>query len=250
MGCGSSSLKGEEPNGLNSQPVAVNQAPTEPIEQPLKKVRTNFNDVDYDQAGQNRRMTEYAPHEDVVEEAPRPRSKASAAGGTAPDSANPAKEELKPYHTLEDDRSNLAPYSDTSTQRISNGDTLGPDPVSSTAKSSFANANDPANPINQKSHHSNAAHLGSADADQSALSSEKRKKSLFEKFKGGVGGGAEKRGTEGMSDEELQKYTGMKREEFEMWKRDPANGVAGNSTADARYNATGSGALGMGGVVS
>ena len=249
MGCGSSSLKGEEPNGLNSQPAKV----SEPTEQPIKKVRTNFADVDYDQSGQNRRMTEYAPHEQVTE-ATRPRSKASA--GTAPDSANPAKEELKPYHTLEDDRDNLAPYDDASTQRISNGDTLSPDPLSSTAKSSFATANDPASPINQQSHHTNATNLTSTDADESALaktSDEKRKKSLFEKVKGGMlggGGGGEKRSTEDMSDEELKKYTGMGRQEFEMWKKEPANAVAGNSSADARYNATGSGGLGMGGVVS
>ncbi|KAI1608833.1 hypothetical protein EDD37DRAFT_383507 [Exophiala viscosa] len=57
MGCGGSKLKGDDVPNVNSQPVPVNQ--------PLKKVNTNFSTIDYDQnvQAQHRRLTEYAPHE-------------------------------------------------------------------------------------------------------------------------------------------------------------------------------------------
>ncbi|KIW77389.1 hypothetical protein Z517_09835 [Fonsecaea pedrosoi CBS 271.37] len=57
MGCGSSSLKGSDIPNLNSQPTTVTSA------QQIKKIGTNFSDVDYDQNARQRRMTEYAPHE-------------------------------------------------------------------------------------------------------------------------------------------------------------------------------------------
>jgi len=50
MGCGSSSLKGDEPTGV-----------TEEAPQPIKKVQTNFSTVDYDAAGQGRRDTTVGP---------------------------------------------------------------------------------------------------------------------------------------------------------------------------------------------
>ncbi|KAK5034661.1 hypothetical protein LTR13_006317 [Exophiala sideris] len=59
MGCGGSKLKGDDVPNLNSQPVPVNQ----PVNQPIKKVNTNFSTIDYDQDAQHRRLTEYAPHE-------------------------------------------------------------------------------------------------------------------------------------------------------------------------------------------
>src|ERR1700761_8922524 len=55
MGCGASSLKGDDVPAVNSQPV--------PASQQLKKVRTDFSSVDYDQDARRRRLTEYAPHE-------------------------------------------------------------------------------------------------------------------------------------------------------------------------------------------
>jgi hypothetical protein len=56
MGCGHSSLKGADVPNLNSQPVEINR--------PMKKVATNFSDVNYDQdPQQQRRLTEYGPDE-------------------------------------------------------------------------------------------------------------------------------------------------------------------------------------------
>jgi hypothetical protein len=56
MGCGHSSLKGADVPNLNSQPVEINR--------PMKKVATNFSDVNYDQdPQQQRRLTEYGPEE-------------------------------------------------------------------------------------------------------------------------------------------------------------------------------------------
>lgn len=52
MGCGSSSLKGEQPSDVNTE------AP-----KPITKTKTNFSTIDYDSTATERRDTVYAPHE-------------------------------------------------------------------------------------------------------------------------------------------------------------------------------------------
>lgn len=52
MGCGSSSLKGEQPGDINNEP-----------NKPLAKTKTNFSTIDYDSSATERRDTVYAPHE-------------------------------------------------------------------------------------------------------------------------------------------------------------------------------------------
>lgn len=54
MGCGSSSLKGEQPGDVN------NEAP-----KPISKTKTNFSTIDYDSTATERRDTVYAPHEEI-----------------------------------------------------------------------------------------------------------------------------------------------------------------------------------------
>lgn len=65
MGCGSSSLKGEEPAGAVALSSSTTTTPAaEPKPQPVKEIRHKFDSVDYDaEATQNRRNTAYAPHE-------------------------------------------------------------------------------------------------------------------------------------------------------------------------------------------
>ncbi|KAG9772619.1 hypothetical protein KCU88_g6096, partial [Aureobasidium melanogenum] len=61
MGCGCSSLKGDDVPNVNSVPTTV----TDPAMEPAKRINTNFSAIDYDQQGdtRGRRMTEYAPEE-------------------------------------------------------------------------------------------------------------------------------------------------------------------------------------------
>lgn len=54
MGCGSSSLKGEQPGDITTEP-----------NQPIAKTKTNFSTIDYDSAAAERRDTVYAPHESI-----------------------------------------------------------------------------------------------------------------------------------------------------------------------------------------
>ncbi|KIW63260.1 hypothetical protein PV04_10122 [Phialophora macrospora] len=61
MGCGASKLKGDDLPNVNSQTVTTTTSTS--AAQPMRKVRTNFSDVDYEQDGRQRRLTEYAPHE-------------------------------------------------------------------------------------------------------------------------------------------------------------------------------------------
>jgi hypothetical protein len=155
MGCGSSSLKGDQPTGL----TGGDDAP-----QPIRKVKTNFSTVDYDagtSASKKRRMTEYAP-EDTI----RNRSEASGAAPGSRDGGGPSaggvggvggvgdgeKVELEPYHTREskdfDVRDVGYPHENPRVsgqhERVNeNGEGLGSDPTSGAAKDEFARANDP-----------------------------------------------------------------------------------------------------------
>jgi len=82
MGCGGSK---EEKKSSSAPAVAVNDKP-----QPIKKIRTNFSDIHYDEPTSARRNTEYAPSE--VPESRRPTEIAEEGGSPA---ASPAPAPVK-----------------------------------------------------------------------------------------------------------------------------------------------------------
>lgn len=193
MGCGSSSLKGEDVNVNGPQPSAADPAAP-------RRVRTDFASVDYDQDGGNgRRMTEYAPHETVRSQSGArhhsdlvpaglqgdPKKSSKSAGthdsllpdttnrnitaeadtfphqgvGLGESKLNDADEAaLKPYQTIDNDGWDKDDFQ-TATQSPSshavNGlrDDSGLDPLTMQAKDEFAHDNDPASVGNQTSRH-------------------------------------------------------------------------------------------------
>nr|KAK5442921.1 hypothetical protein LTR18_005598 [Exophiala xenobiotica] len=81
MGCGHSSLKGADVPNLNSQPVEINR--------PMKKVATNFSDVNYDQdPQQQRRLTEYGPDETPRQHPPSQQPQGGGMLATSPEQGN------------------------------------------------------------------------------------------------------------------------------------------------------------------
>lgn len=189
MGCGSSSLKGDDVPNVNSQPVTTSP----PGVQPIRKVRTNFSDVDYDQDTRNRRMTEYAPHEtpapireqsydasadqqeiyeysqqqqyandDIAPGQPNYNAgtltgyphEGTRASATAAD--HDPNTTLKPYQTLDggdwDNNDNANQHRQAQPYVNGTQDSRDQDPTSTYAKDEFASANDPANPHNQEPH--------------------------------------------------------------------------------------------------
>ncbi|KIX97580.1 uncharacterized protein Z520_06357 [Fonsecaea multimorphosa CBS 102226] len=170
MGCGSSRLKGADIPDVNTQTTTITQS------QPIKKVRTNFSDVDYDQDARQRRLTEYAPHEQpppVREESRdftaeqssyeqyqqydnRPDRPAYDTGGSATyandrtmsgasglDRDNDAT--LKPYQTIDGGDWDNQDDQQRRQSSYANGMQDGQDPTSDSSKNDFASANDPAN---------------------------------------------------------------------------------------------------------
>lgn len=243
MGCGASSLKGDDVPEVNSNPT--------PVTPPMRKVNTNFSTVNYDQDSQERRLTEYAPHEtprsksndlsagrpphlghaegqnDSLAADPSDRHAGSKAGAS---SSGAGGEEtlppLKPYTTFDggdwdNDTAVQAPNVDGTDQQAS-------DPTSTLAKDEFATDNDPANPLNQESHegnnhhnhHQNQNHQGSSTDDPS---DSKKSSWLGQKY---ASFQSAKRGS-GISDEDLKKYTGKDRAELSAWAKN-APGVGGN----------------------
>ncbi|RMZ89865.1 hypothetical protein DV736_g2903, partial [Chaetothyriales sp. CBS 134916] len=144
MGCGSSSLKGEAPQGLNNDAAVDNR--------PIRKVATNFTTVDYEQEhNQERRNTAYAPHE--IERAPSATSDAirHANNGITPKDEGPKDgEQLKPYQSIDagntftgngdGDGEYPKPYKSISAGNTLTSDAIASnaDPTSTTAKENFA----------------------------------------------------------------------------------------------------------------
>lgn len=262
MGCGASSLKGEDVN--------VNGATSMPAP---RRVNTNFASVDYSQeANQGRRMTEYAPHETVsakkshdgsglaVSGRPSEATDGNAGvshlngdGPLAPNvlSTNPTyphegskggvvagepanQEGLKPYMTNGgdgwDNEDNATSRAQQQSSQV-NG-TQDSDPTSLGAKTHFALENDPASLDNQVSRKEKENHSQSLDPSSTAASSEDRgarKKSWlgdkYSKFH------AAKTGKDVvLSDEELKKYTGKDRQELKEWA-EARSGVGSNQSA-------------------
>ncbi|KAK5058766.1 hypothetical protein LTR84_011030 [Exophiala bonariae] len=206
MGCGSSSLKGED--------VDVNAAPT--MAAP-KRVNTNFASVDYSaDGGQGRRMTEYAPHETVKSKKSHdgPRSMASGRQSEANDgildtslpvtnkplAADPLTTtagtvtyphegtgsagavgdatnnvELKPYKTNdgwdEDTLGTNTQQQATNTPHINGSTETDTDPTSLNSKRHFAHENDPASMGNQESPREKASHKQHLNGGTSLTSS-------------------------------------------------------------------------------
>lgn len=242
MGCGSSSLKGDAVPDLTSNPT--------PATQPVRRVQTNFSTVDYDQDTRQRRMTEYAPDEtpkakeeshDPTNAQNTPLPQLGVADGQSDPSGGAGKVEaqgdmtLKPYQTIDGAEWDNDASMPAQTAMV-NG-TGAPDPTSTLSKDEFANANDPASPVNQDStHHHHTNHLTGSNADSTTTSgSDERKKSwLGQKY---ASFQSAKRGA-GVSDEELKKYTGKDRAELNDWAK-TAPGVGGNQAAGRVGNDSG-----------
>ena len=282
MGCGSSSLKGDDVPNVNSQPVTA--AP--PGAQPMKKVQTNFSDVNYEQDAHKRRMTEYAPHEQPAPAPIREESRDDTAqqvagdaygqqpqnehGGILPDrpdqnagtttefpheglgsgtkaaSDEPVDTTLKPYQTFDggdwDQQENNRP-SQPQVPYL-NGTQDEPDPTSNYAKDRFATDNDPANPLNQESHHqsqtqqqhqnqnldpSNPNSNAQIPDIQSEGDGEHKKSWLGQKY---ANFQTTKRGS-GPSDENVMKYTGKDKKELGEWARDRPDVGGGQNSGRA-----------------
>ncbi|KEF63846.1 uncharacterized protein A1O9_01824 [Exophiala aquamarina CBS 119918] len=247
MGCGSSSLKGDDVN--------VNAAPTPAP----KRVNTNFASVDYSQEGnQGRRMTEYAPHETAKSKkshdasgSGRPSEATDGRAGIShlnddgalgpsgqgmdaakssyphedigsvgPRGAAPDQVELKPYMTNDGwDNDDKTATSSNQQQASQVNGTHDSDPTSVGAKRHFAHENDPASVENQETRKQKAKNSQSLDPSSSVATSEdgeERKKSwLGEKYSKYH---AAKTGKDVvLSDEELKKYTGKDRKELNEW---------------------------------
>lgn len=196
MGCGSSSLKGEQPTGLGSSDQP----------QPIRKVATNFSTVDYDQdrGNKKRRMTEYAPEDTIrnkSEVSTVPPALSGVGRNSHGDDQGPGGEklELEPYQTMgSTDRGypheKMTPSgagaasSSGATQGYEdvNGFGRGSDPTSAQAKDQFAETNEPA--------HNNNSGLAPPDDGE-----KKRKGSWLDRFKEGR--------REEISDEDMKKVS-------------------------------------------
>lgn len=248
MGCGSSSLKGDDVN-VNGGPMP---AP--------KKVNTNFASVDYSQeSNQGRRMTEYAPHETAKSKksydaagSGRPSEAADGSAGIshlnddgalAPNglgtdagkASHPHEGtgstglrvgavdqvELKPYMTNDGDGWDNDDKTATSNQQHAShaNDTQDSDPTSVGAKQHFALENDPASVENQESRQQKAKNSQSLHPTSASAPSEEnegRKKSwLGDKYSKYHAAKTGKNVV--LSDEELKKYTGKDRKELNEW---------------------------------
>lgn len=270
MGCGASSLKGEEVNVNGAMPAP-------------RRVNTNFASVDYSQeANQGRRMTEYAPHETASASAKKSHDTSGPAVSGRPSEATDGRagishlngdgalasnvlrtnsgvpayphqgskgagvtggrtdqETLKPYVTNSgdgwDNEDNATARNLQQSSQV-NG-TQDSDPTSLGAKTHFAHQNDPASIENQESrkekeHKSQSLDPSSADATSEG--DDGRKKSwLGDKYSKYH---AAKHGKNVvLSDEELKKYTGKDRKELNEWaegKRVGANQPASRVNGD------------------
>ena len=241
MGCGSSSLKGDNPTGVGGAAEDT---------RPARKVNTNFNTPDYDTgADKQRRMTEYAPHETE-----RPKSAVSKddddgpggpAGGPSSEVKDVDDKNLKPYETLSDGQNQGYPHESaaaggSSTTPQVNGDTSADvDPTSQSAKDTFAATNDPAN---------NAKNTDTLNPDGTT---KERKRSWFgEKYKSFTDA-RDNRPAEGQNkftDEELKKYTGKSNEEVKGMVEE-GKGVGGGQSASMRDSPGPGTGIGFGGGV-
>ncbi|EXJ90717.1 hypothetical protein A1O1_03821 [Capronia coronata CBS 617.96] len=261
MGCGCSSLKGEDV-------ASVNNAPVDPALEPAKRVNTNFSTIDYEQDSHDRRMTEYAPHETLkpknshdstagrhkspLEPGPAdgdgllPADSAASDSNTVVNATNGDQQgrpggspheatrahadgdlTLKPYQTFDggDWDTGATRPAQTRPRVVDDKQPTTQDPTSSLAKDEFAMSNDPADPSNQESKHQGHGKHHSNNGD----AAEQRKKSWlgqkyasFQQAKQGPG--------VQLSDEELKKYTGKDGAELQEWARNRP-GVAGNQSA-------------------
>ncbi len=227
MGCGSSSLKGDNPTGVGGAAEDT---------RPARKVNTNFSMPDYDTgAPKNRRMTEYAPDETERPKSPSPDlDDLDPAGGPAP-----SDDRIKPYQTLSGGQDQSYPHESAgaggvgATSRQVNGDSTGaglsPDPTSQVAKDNFAAANDPANNTTLDSNNSNTINPETGK--------ERKRSWLGEKYKNY----ADKRdsrpadGEKKFTDEELKKYTGKTNEEMRKMVEE-GRGVGAGQSASMRDN--------------
>ena len=215
MGCGSSSLKGDAPSGVNAN--------DDPAPRPLKKVGTNFSTVDYEPSNaKNRRHTEYAPHE--TERQPSAIDEAVEHAKNGVEEA-PKKDavELKPYQTIEgDDPLSPSEAPASSSAPVSNGVYGEWDPTSMKAKDEFAGKNDPASSAKQLNGEESGTGEGEKQRKQSWLGKKYQQYS------------DEKQGrNKEISDEDMKKYTGKSKDEITEFVEE-GDGVGGKQSASFR----------------
>ena len=224
MGCGSSSLKGDSPQGVGTD---------DPAPKPVKKVATNFSSVNYETADpKQRRNTEYAPHETERQPSASSEAVAHANKGLVPTEEAPKKdgEPLAPYQTIDGDEP-MSP-SEVHKSAAPNGfQDGGPnDPTSTMAKKEFATENDPAvgvkNQVNGESYNSPSSN------DIQAGESGERKKSWLGKKYSQYSDARDGRNSQ-ISDEDMQKYTGKSKDEITEFM-ETGEGVGGGQKSSMR----------------
>ena len=212
MGCGSSSLKGDNPQSVGG--IAEDT-------RPARQVNTNFATPDYDgDVQKQRRMTEYAPHET---ERPKPEVSEDVDPVPATDST------LKPYETIDaadqsypHERAAGAGSNANATPEI-NGD-----PTTQSAKDAFASSNEPINNASDN--------LG--DQSESATGGDGKKRSwIGQKYKDyeDSKSGRPSQGQSKFTDEELKKYTGKDNSEMQRMVSE-GKGVGAGQSASMRDN--------------
>ncbi|KIW14675.1 hypothetical protein PV08_07459 [Exophiala spinifera] len=298
MGCGQSSLKGDDVPHLNSQLVD---------NRPIKKIQTNFSDINYDQdPQQQRRMTEYAPNEtpreyppvlehdsqDAIHEADattgstRPPGPGAFGGGSGAgdglgrDASYPHQSvgdttrnpidnhaggqlghdvngndnnALKPYQTFDGtdwDNDNFQNHDQKQSQghqqpnHDQTGNPDGYDPTSRQAKREFAHENDPATPhprsqgADEGIGHSGVSSSNNNNGIVDASNPQQHKNSwLGQKY---ASFQASKSGP-GVKDEDLRRYTGKDRAEFDEWAKTHPGVGARQPANDTAYTGGGGG---------
>lgn len=221
MGCGSSSLKGEKTSDLTAEQP-----------QPVTRVKTNFSEVNFTGNGNgNGRGKSFAVAPD---EASRPsRISEDAAPGmsqTGPGIGDGIVADSKQHHTA--DGAQLAPYqtidgddglaSPVATKTVAYPHELpSSDPTSEASKAAFSSANQPI--------HETGVSYMSQPVDTSVTSgAAERTKSWYARYQDRISG----RNSAQITDEELQKYLGMTREQWNAYKNDPKNAVGPRQRAD------------------
>ncbi|KAK5078446.1 hypothetical protein LTR64_003141 [Lithohypha guttulata] len=271
MGCCQSDLKGEKQEDID------NQAP-----QPIKQVKTNFSTVDYDAAASGRRDTIVAPEEVRQKSNPLPSLSEKETSSLHPQSLDStAVSSTKPQVTGDDrisfdnriedqpslgiesrhieDTQTRLPYEDvtasptTPTAAHTIGEQL---PGTKTYPSGLACCQQRQTHKHNRTEHIimglfNKSKKLPEDPSNPILSSESggvttedrpRKKSLYQKYQDLKRGPS----TSQLSEEDLKKYTGMDRTEFDKWAA-TTPGVAGGQAAGSL---TAGGNSGLGGTAA
>lgn len=213
MGCGSSSLKGEKVNTVNS----------EPAEQPIKRVQTNFSDIDFTgDGGGARRGKSFAVAPD---EQRRPTRISETVNEDLPELPHhttvvPEGEKLAPYRTIDGDDNLASPTTETHALHTNV-------PTTTTATSQ-----DPA-----------LVYSSSLQQPNGHENKEERKQTWYARAQSRLSN--PNRNNSQISDEDLMRVFGMTRQQWDAYCNDPRNGVGGHAKASDYPIMGGAGATGF-----